>query len=375
VDLKFAPAIDAPYVGQFMTNRRKILIALALSALLHLLFIVVVVVASILLPKKPPVVTKPPKPLEITIAPLEPEKVAVVKPKPTPTPKPQEVIRRDTILSDGLKKTDVKDENAMFESDENLVAGSTLPSAGNVPLPSQAGRKLPFAEFQNQQYTPGQKAGASQAATRPQPARPAEQSQQQTLQKRIAKVEPTPSATPISTPQPTPQPTPPPTADRLFALGKPTPLPIPESPQQPRQQMAMLRPPQPQTNRSGFQPQQVQTEIEGSISNRGPTGVSALSTPRGRFEKILRDAIGSRWNYYVSERQDLLTVGSATVKFAIDRNGKVLNVEVVENSSNETFASVCVQAVKQAEIPPLPQELYPQMQDGVYPVNFSFNFY
>ncbi|MGC3989896.1 MAG: hypothetical protein QM796_09510 [Chthoniobacteraceae bacterium] len=199
------------------------------------------------MPKRPQIApAKPPKPLEITIT----------QATPTPTPKstaivliPKPTPPRETILSDGLQKTDTEDKNAQFESDQNLVAGSLLPAMGNVPLPSQQGIKRPYTQFQNRRYTPGEKPAESSPASRPQSASEAQQTAQaarqaqQQAEKRIAKVVPTPSATPITTPRPTPPPTPTPTADRLFALGKPTPIPVPEQPQL-RQQMAMLRPSQ-----------------------------------------------------------------------------------------------------------------------------------
>jgi len=349
-----------------MTERRKLLIALALSVLLHLLFVAVVVIVSALLPKRPPIVQKPAKPLEIRVAAPTPTPPLILKPKPKPQAPPQ----REVMMSDGLQKTDKKDEKATFESDENLAAGSQLPAVGNIPLPSQQGKTRPYTQFQNRQYSPNEQISSAQ------PAKPLEasqsqrqQQQQREAQKQLARE--TPTATPALTPTPAPETTPPP--DRMFALGKPTPLPVPQQQQQrqERQELAMLRPPQPPAQRAA--PQETEkTEIEGSISNRGPAGVSAVETVQGRFQRAVNNAISSRWNYMVNQQLDLLTLGRVRLLLRIDKNGHVKDVRVLQNTSNETFASICVTSVMRANLPPIPDELTPQLQDGYFEITYNF---
>ena len=122
----------------------------------------------------------------------------------------------------------------------------------------------------------------------------------------------------------------------------------------------------------GFQPQTRITRIHGNISNRGRSSVEALGTPLGRYKKMMSDAIGSRWYYYVNDQIGLLNVGSLTVSFIVEKSGKVTNVKVESNTSNESFAACSVQAIMDAEIPPIPDELSPMLEGGRIQIDYTF---
>ena len=97
--------------------------------------------------------------------------------------------------------------------------------------------------------------------------------------------------------------------------------------------------------------------MAGNITNRGISSVNALGTPFGRYQKIVADSIGSRWYTYVEQKRDLITIGTLRLGFIIDRSGRVKNLKVTENSSNQAFASVCVQSVLEAHLPPIPEDV------------------
>src|SRR5262249_12351347 len=65
------------------------------------------------------------------------------------------------------------------------------------------------------------------------------------------------------------------------------------------------------------------------------------------------DSIGSRWYTFVDQKRDLINIGTLRMDFVVDRSGRVKNLKVTENSSNAAFASVCVQSVLEAHLPPL----------------------
>ena len=112
----------------------------------------------------------------------------------------------------------------------------------------------------------------------------------------------------------------------------------------------------PQT-RSAYRAQKERTRISGRITNRGVSSVNALGTPLGRYQKFLLDAIGSRWYAFVDRQIDLISIGTARVAFVVDRSGHVKNLKIVENSSNEALANVCIQSIQDAQLPPMPDEL------------------
>jgi hypothetical protein len=53
----------------------------------------------------------------------------------------------------------------------------------------------------------------------------------------------------------------------------------------------------------------------------------------------------------------LINIGTLRLSFVVDRSGRVKDLKVTENSSNESFASVCVQSVLEAHLPPIPDDV------------------
>jgi outer membrane biosynthesis protein TonB len=85
--------------------------------------------------------------------------------------------------------------------------------------------------------------------------------------------------------------------------------------------------------------------------------VNALGTPLGRYQKIVADSIGSRWYANVDQKRDLITIGTLRLRFYVERSGRVKDLKITENSSNEAFANVCVQSVQEAHLPPIPEDV------------------
>ncbi|PYJ74921.1 MAG: hypothetical protein DME72_01370 [Verrucomicrobia bacterium] len=206
-----------------------------------------------------------------------------------------------------------------FESNANSIAASGLPATGEAPLPSQQGKDRPFVDLETHPYAPEMKGAIPQPSAAPQE-----------------------KAKPAETPQPAPL-----TAAEQFAMltARPTPLAKP----------SVM--PTPARARSAYRPLKDQTRISGNITNRGISSVNALGTPLGRYEKILKDSIGSRWYAYVDQKRDLINIGTLQLRFYVDRSGRVKNLKITENTSNESFANVCLQSVLEAHLPPIPDDV------------------
>jgi outer membrane biosynthesis protein TonB len=247
------------------------------------------------------------KPMEITIVDLPERAPAVAK--------------NSMFMETDEAKQSPQPTEKTFESNANSIAASQVQATGDVPLPSQEGKDRPWADLETHAYSP------TNEGTRPQP-----------------------SAAPQETPQPSqaPQSTPISEAEQFALLtARPTPAPT-------------VQPsvaPTPAQVRSTYQPLREQTRIRGNISNRGISSVNAIGTPLGRYEKIMKDAIGSRWYAYMDQRRELANIGTLQVRFFIDRSGHVKNLKITENTSNEAFANICIQSVLDAQLPPIPDDV------------------
>src|SRR5213595_2688597 len=242
--------------------------------------------------------------------PEQPAELTLVDLAPTSASKNSAFIETD----ESKKAPEPKDKT--FESNANSIGASELAAAGEMPLPSQAGKDRPLMDFESNPYSLDSKGAQAQQ-------KPASQQN---------------AAQPAAQPEPI-------TAAEQFALLTQ------------KSASALDAAAASSQAQSAYRRQKERTHIAGNITNRGISSVNALGTPLGRYQKIVADSIGSRWYTYVDQKRDLINIGTLRLGFIIDRSGRVKNLKVTENSSNEAFASVCLQSVLEAHLPPIPQDV------------------
>ena len=316
-----------------MSKRKKITLAVIASLLLHLfLFLAVVGYYTIFPPPANPKGAEDQDPPQLTIL-------------DTPPAKEQQPY----VRTEDDQKTDQKQDNAPFQSDKDTAAASEKQSNEQAPLPTQDGKNLESLMFRNndfslamngQDYSRESADGGENAAS-------------------------TPAPTPDTTPTPAPT-----AKDDDLAMLRPTPTPLPT----PNQNTAKNNQKQPGAPRTAYRPQTIINRMQGNIGNRGRSAVSALGTPQGRFQKAVEDAVGSLWYYFVQQRSDLLSIGTVRIEFTVNARGEVVSARVVSNSSNETLATCSLQSIREAKIPPMPEELVPLVPERGLEFTFSFNY-
>jgi outer membrane biosynthesis protein TonB len=134
-------------------------------------------------------------------------------------------------------------------------------------------------------------------------------------------------------------------------------------------------PPRPQPIREpGYTPELRPTRIEGSISNRGKTGVDAQRTPLGVYRKEVSKLIESAWILHTKKEMPSLAVGTVRIRFYVTQSGHIEDLEVVSNDSNKSFELICEQSVREAKVAPPPADLG-EMKDGRLELVFNFTLY
>jgi outer membrane biosynthesis protein TonB len=314
-------------VGELATERRQearkivwaVLAALVIHVIIGFLLAILSTVQTVPMPEEDD------KPVEMTI--VDSSFLAPPKPK-----------NAEFIETDPSRQTAEAPKEKTFESNANSIAASEAAPSGNMPLPSQDGKDRPGLELDNQNYTLPNQGAQPQTAAAPQPTTAPQ-----------ASTTPQPTATPIQATTPAPT-----AAPDQFAMLTRTPTPPPQvaTPAPASQRTAA-----PQQPNSAYRPERQKTRIGGNISNRGISSVNALGTPLGRYQKIVTDAIGSRWYAYTQSRGEMMGIGTFTVHFWVDRSGKIQNLKVISNTSNETFANICLQSILDAKLPPIPEDV------------------
>ncbi len=297
-DIMFAQPGNPESLRDHEYEARTVLLALLAAILIHLLVAFFLAAFGGVFSPATPVEDKP---AELTLVDLSP------------------ASKNSAFVETDESKKAPEPEEKTFESNANSIGASELAAAGELPLPSQTGKDRPFMDLETHQHSLETKGAQPQPSAAPQE-------------------NPNSSAAPQTQPAPV-------TAAEQFAMltQRPTPAAEPSAAS-------------PQT-RSAYRPFKERTRISGRITNRGVSSVNALGTPLGRYMKFLLDAIGSRWYAFVDRQIDLISIGTARVVFVVDRSGHVKNLKVVENTSNEALANVCIQSIQEAQLPPIPDDL------------------
>jgi outer membrane biosynthesis protein TonB len=296
-DIMFAQPATSESFRDHDYNGRTVLWALLAAILIHLTAAFFLAAFSGVFSPATPVQDQPPE-------------LSFVDLSPASAPKNSAFIETDES-----KKSLQPPKDKTFESNANSIGASELAAAGEMPLPSQAGKDRPLMDLETNPYSLETK------GSQPQQASAAQQQQQ--------------NAPPDSAPL---------TAAEQFAL-------LTQKSAAAAEQSAASQ------AQSAYRRQRERSHIAGNITNHGISSVNALGTPLGRYQKIVADSIGSRWYVFVDQKRDLITIGTLRLRFDIDRSGKVKNLKITENSSNEAFANVCVQSVLEAHLPPIPPDV------------------
>jgi len=298
-DIMFAQPGNSESFRDHEYETRTVLLALLAAILIHLLVALFLAAYSGVFSPTIPVEDKPSELTFMDLAPTAPKNSAFIE-------------------TDESKKAPEPKEKT-FESNANSIGASELAAAGELPVPSQTGKDQPFMDLETQQHSLDLKGAQPQPSAAPQES-------------------PNPSMAPQSQPAPV-------TGAEQFAM-------LTQRPAQTRETSAATS-----QQQSAYRRLKQRTHIAGNITNRGISSVNALGTPLGRYQKIVADSIGSRWYAFVEQKQDLVNIGTLRLRFYIDRSGRVKDLKVTENSSNETFANVCVQSVLEAHLPPIPEDV------------------
>ncbi|MEZ0256876.1 MAG: energy transducer TonB [Chthoniobacter sp.] len=403
-----------PDVSDIPTGR-LIGIGIAVSLLLHLLAFLLIPLISLFFHDKGVDFAKASlKPRNIELQIIPPEEEPQAQPFSLAPPPPERLF----VDSRGLDIAKDPAEHPIFESDENMRAASEQPATGDSLLPGQVGKDRAFNAFQNTRSLLGP--APEPFAPTPPLAQPLPAPPPPTVQ--VAQQ--TPAAQPENLPQdPTPPPpdaqkseekTPTPDKETAKEKTKPTdlkavekmlddeialtkrelkpkavtqiqpsahtPSPVAHAavlrPLDEPQQMAKLTTPAPPKAQprhdSGYQPEQEKNRIESSISNRGKSAIDSIGTPMAKYRKMVNDAIGSRWYYYIHDRMDLIAFGSVSISFIIDAKGHISGTRVEKNSSNQSLADVSIRAIRDAEIGPPPSD--PDSPNSQAPLEWTLTF-
>lgn len=330
------------------------------------------------------------------VALVYPEQIMVEPAPPLPKPKPKPMTYIRTTQNEASAAVPDK---ADFISDRNTVAASKkapFPD-GDKPMPTMDGIDHPTMELANRNFREGEtKEDSAPAAPKPPamlqpsvqplpppPARPPAPS------KAIAKV--TPEVTPLSRMMEemdkdmarvdiTQLPLQVKRAEaasevekRTAAQQQPPPPPkaIPVG-QRPPPSPAVLNPVE-----KAFQPFTRTSKVKGTISNRGENAVNAAETPMGKYMRTVTSAVEKKWHFYRRQRADAVSYGNLKLRFFVTKSGKPVDLQIVSDpkEADPRMTDFTLQSILEAEIPPIPPDLVPMLDDERLEIEYDVLIY
>lgn len=132
---------------------------------------------------------------------------------------------------------------------------------------------------------------------------------------------------------------------------------------------------EPQPGQPGFRGYQRKTAIRGSISRTGRSAVDVADSPLGRYQAVISRAVELEWQRNCVRHRDFITPGFLTVRFFVEPNGKVKSVQFVgDMQTGEIQKGFTLNAIRDAEIPPMPKEIRGEYKDESLELIFNFYF-
>jgi hypothetical protein len=174
------------------------------------------------------------------------------------------------------------------------------------------------------------------------------------------------SASPSTPPSPPTPPTPaappsPPTPPSPPAMAVPDPVSRTAGPQ----------------DAAAFSPFTRTSKARGTISNRGAAAVNAAETPVGRYMRTVTSAVEKKWHTLRRRNADAVTFGNLRLRFFVKPSGRVEPPQILSDRSEADARMIdfTLQAVLEAEIPPIPMDLLPLLDGRRLEVEYDVLIY
>ncbi|MFI0348034.1 MAG: energy transducer TonB [Chthoniobacterales bacterium] len=343
------------------SNDDNSLLSFLLSLLTHTLVILLFWIGIVHFPDATkPEKMAPEKPLpEVTL----PEKMADEEPLPEVTLDLSPLLpeKRAIIQTSSEHPLEQPPDQVDFRSDVNTAAASELPPTGTVPMPTQDGDSDDLLELKDQQNREKDQLTQTSDQTIPLQENPTNG----------LSATDHPSQTSFNEKEQSSLQNPPLSQDHTIA---------PATADSHTEALAKVDKPvigilSSAAKKESYQSDATGSVIRGNISNKGKASVAAEATPIGHYKKMTSNAVRSRWHYYIDDHLDLFNFGTTTISFYITKEGKVTNLRIISNTSNQAFVDCCIKSIMEAKLAIIPPEITATLQDEHLEVEYCFTVY
>ena len=127
----------------------------------------------------------------------------------------------------------------------------------------------------------------------------------------------------------------------------------------------------PKDSPDDFSPLTRKSSVKGTITANGGSSVNAEEAPLGRFRNSVTSTIEKKWNEYRLKHAGAVTSCFLKLHFYVNRSGHVEQPEFIEKSGDSLVQDFTLEAILAAELPPIPKDLLPLLEDDRIPFEYS----
>ncbi|MCX6855325.1 MAG: hypothetical protein NTV80_10520, partial [Verrucomicrobia bacterium] len=120
-----------------------------------------------------------------------------------------------------------------------------------------------------------------------------------------------------------------------------------------------------QAEKDSYVPFTRTNKVDGAISREGDNAVDSEATPLGRYMKEVTGAVGKKWHLYVKLARDSVNFGRVRFRFFVDRKGVPQDLQILSDArdADPRMRELTLRAILDAQIPPIPADLLPDLDD------------
>lgn len=109
---------------------------------------------------------------------------------------------------------------------------------------------------------------------------------------------------------------------------------------------------------TGFTHETRRRKLRGTLSNQGAPSFDAKATPTGKYLAQVTREIERKWRAQVDQHRDFFSFATLRVTFKIDKSGTVHDLKISRAEANAVIKDFTLSAILEAELPPIPEDLW-----------------
>jgi hypothetical protein len=125
--------------------------------------------------------------------------------------------------------------------------------------------------------------------------------------------------------------------------------------------------------RDAFNPFTRTGKQDGAINREGENAVDSEATPLGKYMRQVTGAVEKKWHLYVNLGKDSINFGRVRFRFYVDKRGIPQDLKILSDArdADPRMRELTLRAILDAQIPPIPADLLPTLDEDRVKIEYE----